>query len=557
MSVTIVTGLWDIGRSDLNYGWSRPFEDYLDRFSNLLKTPDQMIIYIQEKYESFVWAHRSRENTKVIIREVDWFKSNESIYNKIQEIIKNSDWYSQSSWLYESPQAKLEWYNPLVMSKMFLLNDARILDPFDSTHLVWIDAGITNTVHGGYFWHDKTISKLEKYFDNFSFVCFPYGGKVEIHGFSYESMCNYAQGTVDKVARGGVFGGPKDSISKANEVYYELLQTTLNDGYMGTEESVFTIMLYKYPELFQYYEIKEDGLINYFFENLKNNNLQAKREFKESVSEKKPSECNVALYVIGFNFPNQFKTLCKSFELYDKNFLEKPKKYLLNNSTDITTDKDFSELCKEYGFEEIRKNNIGICGGRQFCAEHSEKNNFDYHLFFEDDMFFYTGKDQYCRNGFRRHIPNLYNIMIEIMFLENFDFLKFNFTEFFGDNRKQWSWHNVPADVRAKLFLENPVKEDDDVEKAPFLEYNNIKSYKGVPYATGKVYYCNWPQIVSKEGNKKMFLDTKWAHPYEQTWMSYIYQETVKGRINPGLFLATPTEHNRFEHYPAKERREN
>ena len=54
-----------------------------------------------------------------------------------------------------------------------------------------------------------------------------------------------------------------------------------------------------------------------------------------------------------------------------------------------------------------------------------------------------------------------------------------------------------------------------------------------------------------------MFLDTKWDHPYEQTWMSHIYQETVKGNISTGILLMTPTEHDRFDFYPKEERREN
>ena len=58
-------------------------------------------------------------------------------------------------------------YNPIVLSKMFLLNDAAIIDPFNSTHLVWVDGALTNTVHEGYFWHDKVIPKLEKYFNKF------------------------------------------------------------------------------------------------------------------------------------------------------------------------------------------------------------------------------------------------------------------------------------------------------------------------------------------------------------------------------------------------------
>jgi hypothetical protein len=47
------------------------------------------------------------------------------------------------------------------MSKPFLLHDAKILDKFESTHLVWIDAGITNTIHSGYFTHDKIQNKFD------------------------------------------------------------------------------------------------------------------------------------------------------------------------------------------------------------------------------------------------------------------------------------------------------------------------------------------------------------------------------------------------------------
>jgi hypothetical protein len=76
-------------------------------------------------------------------------------------------------------------------------------------------------------------------------------------------------------------------------------------------------------------------------------------------------------------------------------------------------------------------------------------------------------------------------------------------------------------------------------------------------YVDGEVYYCNWPMIVSKAGNQKMFIDTKWAHPYEQTWMSYMYQETKKGNINPAILLASPVWHNRIVYYEDHERREN
>jgi len=557
MNTTIVTGIWDIKREELSEGWSRSFQHYLNNLEKLLKTQDNMIIYIEEKYKSFVEERRNSNNTQIIVRELDWFKNNGDMYEKIQKIRTDSNWYNQSSWLVDSTQAKLDMYNPLVMSKMFLLNDASILDPFNSDYMVWVDGGLTNTVHEGYFWNDNVISKFGKYLNKFSFVCFPYDGKVEIHGFKYPEICEYSEGIVNKVARGGIFGGPKSLIQTVNNIYHNLLYETLNRGLMGTEESIFTIMTYKYPEYIQYFEIEMNGLLGTFFENLKNETLEAKQEKTDVIKQNLHNRNNVALYVLTFNSPNQFEKLCISFEQYDRNFLDVPKKYLLNNSLDRSTDFAYSVLCDKYGFEEIKKDNLGICGGRQFIAEHSEENGFDYHFFFEDDMFFYLGQDEFCRNGFRRKIKDFYNIMMDIVWNENFDYLKWNFSEFFGDNSKQWAWHNVPAGVRAQLFPEKPVKTSSDVNGAPFLNFKNIKSYRQVPYTTGEIYYCNWPQVVSKEGNRKMFLDTKWGHPFEQTWMSFIYQETLKGNINPAILLATPTEHDRFEFYPAEDRREN
>jgi hypothetical protein len=54
-----------------------------------------------------------------------------------------------------------------------------------------------------------------------------------------------------------------------------------------------------------------------------------------------------------------------------------------------------------------------------------------------------------------------------------------------------------------------------------------------------------------------MFLDTVWAHPYEQTWMSHMYQLTLKGELRPAVLLASVVRHDRFHHYSGDERREN
>ena len=57
--------------------------------------------------------------------------------------------------------------------------------------------------------------------------------KDEIHGFEYNKLNSIAGAKVNKVARGGFFGGPKHTIADINGIYYNLLKTTLEEGYHG------------------------------------------------------------------------------------------------------------------------------------------------------------------------------------------------------------------------------------------------------------------------------------------------------------------------------------
>jgi hypothetical protein len=551
--ITLVTGLWDIGRGSLEEGWNRSFNYYLERFKELLSVDNNMIIFGSRDLKKFVFKYRKESNTQFILRDKEWFINNE-YYPLIQKIRTNPDWFNKVGWLKESTQARLEFYNPLVMSKMFLLHDAKILDKFNSNLLYWIDAGITNTVHQGYFTHDKVLEKLEPNLNKFNFVCFPYEANDEVHGFSFDKMCELSKEKTNIVARGGFFGGDKESITTLNNLYYDLLIDTLSNGYMGTEESLFTILLYRNPHLINYFEINSDGLLYKFFEDVKNDTLVVKNK---QIKINKSFSNKVGLYVITFNSPNQFETLVESMLGYDKNFINNTVKFLLDNSTDLSTTPKYKELCEKYGFEHIKKDNIGICGGRQFIAEHFNSTDLKYMWFSEDDMFFQNKPGDTCKNGFNRFTPDLFTKCITIMDNEDFDFLKINYTEFYGDNGTCWAWYNLPQDKRKLYFPEKPNLPEIGLDpNPPKTKFKNIKSYNGLPYVNGEIYYCNWTHIISREGNKKMFLDTTWTRPYENTWMSHHYQLTKEGNLNGGLLLLTPIEHNRFDHYDKELRKE-
>ena len=554
-NVTIVTGLWDLKRGNLN-GWAkRDFQQYKDRFFEMLKTDAQMAIWIPRDLEEEVLAVRGDKPTKLYFKELEDFKIWFPFWNQLQSIRTNPNWSNFAGWLPESPQAALEYYNPMMMCKMFIVNDTALMNPFDSQYFYWIDGGLTSTVNQGYFTHDNILDKLEDYSDftkKITYLTYPYEGNEEIHGFERKKMAEYCNvDFVDKISRGGFWGGAKEQIHHLNTLYYGILDSTINNRYMGADECLFTILTYKHPELIQPFEIEGNGLVWPFFEMLK--------DFEVPKDNKKPfSKLKTNLYVVGYNSPKQFKHLLESFKNSDINFLTKTNKYFLNNSIDRDTDIEYSQICDEYRFEEIKKNNIGICGGRQWCAEHFEESDADYYIFFEDDMLLHTPKDTYCRNGFRNYINNLFDKSLKIIHDEGYDYLKLNFTEVYGDNATQWAWYNVPQNVREQYWPKKSKLPAQGLDpNAPRTKFNIIKHSEGISYIEGEVHYCNWPLWFGRDGNKKVFLDTKWQYPMEQTWMSNVFQLQQNNKINAAILLLSPINHDRIHYYLGQERREN
>lgn len=554
--VTIVTGLWDLKRGDLQ-GWAqRDFQAYKDRFFEMLEADAQMCIWIPRELEEEVKAIRGDKPTAYYFKELEDFKTWFPFFDKLQEIRTKPEWANFAGWLPESPQAALEFYNPMMMCKMFMVNDSAIGNPFKSEYFYWIDGGLTNTVGKGYFTQDNVFDNLDHYsqcIGKYIHITYPYTGNEEIHGFERKKMAEYCRTDfVEYVARGGFFGGSKELVHTMNGLYYNVLSSTLNEGYMGADECIFTILCHQYPDLIERFEIEGNGLVWPFFEYLKD--VKTTLELK-----KKPfRDLQTILYVITYNSPNQFSKLIQSFNSVEPNFLERPRKVLLNNSTKRETDEEYDKLCEKYGFEQVKKDNIGICGGRQWVAEHFNETDADYYIFFEDDMFLHPNNDVLCKMGHARYTPSLYSKSLSVMYINNYDYVKLSFSEFFGENSVQWAWYNIPQWLREKEFPEKKNLPQSGLDpNPPKTKFTKIDVAGNLPYAEGEVHYCNWPVWFSREGNRKVFLETKWEHPFEQTWMSYVFQKQREGYIKAAVLLLSPINHDRFEFYPAEERREN
>ena len=563
-NLTIVSGLWDISKE------GRSFDQYKDAFDDFLKIPQKMILFIPKELEDFVWERREGANTSVVIFELEDIRLLfDPFWDDVQSIRQDPNWHNstgENGWLSSSPQAVNEWYNPIVMSKYSLLHTACCYNNFNTDYFLWVDAGLSSTVNHVFMDEKNVFSKIEKYLNPFLFLSYPYEANTEIHGFEIEAMNDIARDKVSYVCRGGLFGGHKDFIIRGNEAYWHLLKNTLSSGYMGTEEPIFTLMSYAEPHIYRRYSLDGNGLVTKFIQELDSTGEVSLEEVTNNRKTPKPvfhdiSHVKTNLYFLTFNYPDQLEYTIAALAEHN-GFIDGPhQKVVIDNSTKAQARIDNKKVCDKYGFEHIiQEKNTGICGGRQCAAEHFHDSAADFYLFFEDDMTLSAPETRFetscCRNGFKKYIPDLYLKLHQIMIKEDFDFLKLNFTEVYMDNNIQTSWYNVPQDIRDTEWPEYNALPTHGLDPySPRTRFKNIERISdGLCYISGEIYYCNWPMIVSRKGNQKMFINTKWAHYFEGTWMSHIFQETKKGNINPAVLLASPVTHERFKHYKPEER---
>lgn len=555
---TLVTGLWDLGRGELK-DFGRSFDHYLECFSKLLSLEDVNIhAWIPKELNDFA-RKNAKCNLSINNFELSQFDTWFGGFDDVQRIRQNPEWSGQAEWLTNSPQCRLKYYNPIVMSKFFMLNDSTYHNPFNTEYFFWIDAGLTNTVNIDLI---ANVKKLPVYMkdieDHLLFLSFPYDATDEIHGFKANKFYELCGEKTTYVCRGGFFGGHRDKIRLLNGDYHGYMRGTLSEGYMGTEENFHTMLTYLHPDKTHRFEIEPNGLVYKFFDHLSTIELIENNNTTLIPYDKRKDVMSIktSLYVLTFNSPDQFEALCNSYFETEPNFIIFPRKILIDNSTDPKTYSRYNELCKRYGFEHIKKeDNIGICGGRQFVAEHFNESDSEYYIFLEDDMNLHAKSEDVCPKGHNVWTENLYEKSLSVMHKERYDFLKLTYSEFFGANDVQWAWYNIPQDVRETYFPDKKTLPEIGLDpEAPQIEPIQIKRYKDLKYMEGDYYYCNWPLWVSRAGNRKLFLDVKWSKPFEQTWMSNVFQLQKKGKVKSAVLALSPILHERFAHYEASER---
>lgn len=259
MNITLVTCLLDLGRDALakdEYQFRREFKMYLDAMEKWLTHEYPKIVYTSQPIVNEMMKTMSEETkstTKFVITSREELRTKwlgPDNYERVQTIRQSQEWLGRASWLPNSPQAGLNDYNPLVMSKMFMTRDAARKNYFNTTHFVFLDS--KHNCQRPDVMSPKNDHILRAHmFNKFLLTTFDYKPASEVHGFEYSAfnkflnMKNPSERQTVKVGRGGIFGGSAFVLEFISAMYDIALTATLREGLMGTEENILSILKYQ------------------------------------------------------------------------------------------------------------------------------------------------------------------------------------------------------------------------------------------------------------------------------------------------------------------------
>jgi hypothetical protein len=114
---------------------------------------------------------------------------------------------------------------------------------------------VSNNIDNYYF------TKIPK--DRFFMTSFPYWTDSEVHGYDIDKLSARAGGQPGYVCRATVYGGTREQIVNLAKLFYDEVNAAINSGTIGAEESIYTILCARYPDLFARYQMPNGDINNY------------------------------------------------------------------------------------------------------------------------------------------------------------------------------------------------------------------------------------------------------------------------------------------------------
>lgn len=247
MNTTLVTALYDIGRSDWGPLFTRPMETYLRYLENILSLDTNIVIFIDSTYYDYILKIRSRidpdlTKTRIILKTFEELDTYKQFYYKTKEVM-NSDFFKNHLIEPHVPEALYPKYNIINFNKVSFIEEVIDKNYFNSDYFMWIDAG---------FWHENFP---KEYLNNI----YPNEEKIKVlddNKVHFLSLCKDEDVVLSSCfdprvsIAGSMFAGKAEPLLKFKKLCYFVIEQFLNKGAINDDQTIYAFAYKKNKELF-------------------------------------------------------------------------------------------------------------------------------------------------------------------------------------------------------------------------------------------------------------------------------------------------------------------
>ena len=259
---TLVTMLYDIRSMENNeVERNRKLDSYID-FSKqfLLKLPFPIMFFIDENEETYDAICSIRKEFGLLDKTYIFMNDFKTTYfykhlSRLQELQKQ----------FHIRNGEIEHETPLYVilnnNKFDCIDKAINMNPFSSTHFVWIDFGINHVSRNNEYifdWINQVPDKIKQ-------MC--------INPFTENTPCKDHFRFIYHNMSGGLFSGSLENMKKYSELFKNKTEEIYNDNWYQIDEAVMTMVQRDNPDLFDLYYGDYAGIISNYLSPIHNLDL--------------------------------------------------------------------------------------------------------------------------------------------------------------------------------------------------------------------------------------------------------------------------------------------
>jgi len=249
---TMVTSFYNIRKIENNELDTRTIKTYLELAADfILKLPYPLIIFVDNDPEIINFINENRKDYKKItfLRKINMEDTYYyQYYDKLKQLQEEYPIYN----LNKNKDTPL--YITLTNNKFYFIKSAIKMNPFESTHFVWLDFGINHCAKNS----EKIHEWILKVPDKIKQLC--------INPFIED--CNYKNffQNIYHHLGSGVFSGSTENMLKYCDLFENKTKEIYNENWYQLEEAVMTIIHRDNPDLFDLYYGDYSGIISNYLE---------------------------------------------------------------------------------------------------------------------------------------------------------------------------------------------------------------------------------------------------------------------------------------------------